>query len=464
MAFEFFQLISIKRNIFKLFFLLFVLLPISCKDCTTEPPDNPKYDIQLSVIELAPTYIRFSVSVSDSGNVRQFALQRDSIIAVTDTLFGKDTILVDYGLKPSTTYQYRILVRNGSKILDSSEPLSVTTPELSEHSIASWDIQTIGDYNSYLNDVFIVDENNVWAVGDIDTGDSNYNAIHWDGEKWNFIHITGWYCGSLIQPELNSIFYFDESDIWALGSYPFHWDGTEWTFYQLTDMGIIPGGLAGDIWAIDPSNIYFIGRDGRIVHYDGQTFEKIDTGTKIDLTDIWGEIDPATGEAHIWVCGNADNSLASVILYFKDGEWQKIYERYADDTNSLDDVVRYNPHCNTIWTHPSSEKLWVGGGYGLFTLDDKFSPTKYTEIDVLGEIGYFSCPHKIRGNNPYDIFITGGYSSLYHYNGQTWHRYQELYDNDRELGTITVAEDMIYIVGFHFSSFLSSALLIEGLR
>lgn len=464
MAFNTFRLISNKRIIFKLFLLLFALYPISCKDCTTEPPENPDYDIQLSVIEFAPTYVRLSVSISDSGSIRQYALQRDSEMVVTDTLFGKDTILVDSELEPSTTYQYRLLIQDQGKTIDSSEPLTIITPELSEHIFSNWDIQTIGGNNSSLNDIFYVNESNIWAVGKIDTGDSSYNAIHWDGEKWNFVHITGWYCGSLIQTELNSIFYFDENDIWALGSFPFHWDGTEWTFYQIQDMGIVPHGLSGDIWATGPTNIYFIGANGLIVHYDGQTFEKMSSGTKVNLTDIWGEINPKTGDIHIWVCGKADDSSASIILYLKDGDWQKIYERYADGSNSLDDVVDYNPHCNTIWTHPSSDKLWVGGGYGLFTLDNKFTPTKYTEIDVLGEIGYFSYPGKIRGNNPYDIFITGAYSSLYHYNGQTWYRYLELYNGDNRIGPLYVSNNEIYIVGHYFGSFLSSALLIKGVR
>ncbi|MBU1065426.1 hypothetical protein KKC74_11580 [bacterium] len=457
-------MISKKRNTSKLFLLLFVLYPISCKDCTTEPPENPDYDIQLSVIESAPTYVRLSVSISDSGCVRQYALQRDSVMVMSDTLFGKDTILIDSDLEPSTTYQYRILIQNKGKTIDASEPIPVLTPELSGHYVYSWDIDTLGDDNSHLNDVFIVDENNVWAVGDIDTGDSSYNAIHWDGEKWSLINIEVEYLGRTYFKKLTSILYFNNNDIWVTDlCSPLHWDGESWNFYHLYDMGL--DACVGDgIWGTSSSDLYFIGKDGAIVHYDGQTFEKMDTGTKVDLTDIWGEIDPETGDAHIWVCGNADNSLASVILYLKDGEWQKIYERYADDTNSLDDVVRYNPHCNTIWTHPSSEKLWVGGGYGLFTLDDKFSPTKYTEIDVLGEIGYFSYPGKIRGNNPYDIFITGAYSSLYHYNGQTWHRYQELYDEDNRIGALDLTEDSIFIVGHYFGSFLSSGLLIKGLR
>lgn len=460
MAFITFRLILKRRNISKLILLLFVLYPISCKDCTTEPTDNPDYDIQLSAIESAPTYIRLSVSISDSGSVRQYALQRDSEMVVTDTLFGKDTILVDSELEPSTSYQYRLLIQDKGKTIDSSEPLTIITPELSEHTFSSWDIQTIGGNNSSLNDIFYVDENNIWAVGKIDTGDSSYNAMHWDGEKWNYelIGIMGVIC--------EGIYYFSGNDIWIATGIIYHWSGNKWERFHLWDMGILgddDGGVT-DIWASSSTNIYFIGRKGSIVHYDGQTFKKMDTGTKINLTDIWGEIDPKTGVTHIWVCGHADNSLASVILFLNNGEWKKIYERYADDSNSLDNVLRYNPHCNTIWTHPDSEKLWVGGGYGLFTLDNKFSPTKYTEIDVLGEIGYFSCPHQIRGDSPYDIFITGAYSSLYHYNGQTWSRYLELYDDDREFGVINVVNNKIYIVGHYFGSFLSSALLIKGVR
>ena len=43
-----------------------------------------------------------------------------------------------------------------------------------------------------LYDVAIIDENNIWAVGEIYLNDSlgqpdptPYNAVHWDGISWN---------------------------------------------------------------------------------------------------------------------------------------------------------------------------------------------------------------------------------------------------------------------------------------
>ena len=88
---------------------------------------------------------------------------------------------------------------------------------------------------------------------------TKYNAAHWDGSEWEIFNIEAYYGTRLISPELYSIFYFNQNDIWALGSYPYHWNGTEWTFYHLTDMGIVPGGLSGEVWGSSPDNVFFVG-------------------------------------------------------------------------------------------------------------------------------------------------------------------------------------------------------------
>ena len=51
----------------------------------------------------------------------------------------------------------------------------------------TWVIDTLGDYGSYLNDVAIIDENNIWVVGNIETDSGEYNAAHWDGIDWDFL-------------------------------------------------------------------------------------------------------------------------------------------------------------------------------------------------------------------------------------------------------------------------------------
>ena len=50
--------------------------------------------------------------------------------------------------------------------------------------------------SSVLFDVAIINENNIWAVGEIwiaDTsqlGYTKYNAVHWDGNSWELKRIT----------------------------------------------------------------------------------------------------------------------------------------------------------------------------------------------------------------------------------------------------------------------------------
>ncbi|NOX65840.1 MAG: hypothetical protein GXO85_08580 [Chlorobi bacterium] len=73
--------------------------------------------------------------------------------------------------------------------------------DTTSHNFA-WETYTFGGVNgsSYLKDVAIINENNIWAVGEIHTEetdqfDSNgvwvkpYNAIHWDGSTWELKRI-----------------------------------------------------------------------------------------------------------------------------------------------------------------------------------------------------------------------------------------------------------------------------------
>lgn len=43
------------------------------------------------------------------------------------------------------------------------------------------------------------------------------------------------------------------------------------------------------MWGTSGTNIYCIGRNGAIYHYDGSTWQKLASGTTVDIQDIWGE-------------------------------------------------------------------------------------------------------------------------------------------------------------------------------
>ncbi|MFH1213864.1 MAG: hypothetical protein V1681_07230 [Candidatus Neomarinimicrobiota bacterium] len=449
-----------------LFLALVAILAMSCRECPTEP-EKSHYIITLSVKETAPQYVRLYFSISDSGSVRQFELKQDSMVMISRNLIGKDTVVTISHLKPSTEYRYQLLVLDNDEVVDSSLSVNVTTPEASGDDF-TWDVQTLGDYGSYLRDVWIVDENNIWVVGALVIDDStalysgqqNYNVAKWNGITWNYEligapGITG-----------EGIFYFSENNIWVVTGIIYHWNGNEWERYHLWNMGVLDDddGEVTAIWASSPSNIYFVGSNGSIVHFDGSMFSKMESGTEVDLTDIWGYVDDETGEEHIWAGGNIRYKSPSIVLYYHNGSWQKIYERYADRSCNLLGDSTLTPRCETVWTDPISEKIWIAGGEGLFTFDDIQSPTTYTEIKVWLATGYFAYPFKIRGNNPYDIFIAGESGSMFHYDGVKWKWYSELYNNNDRIYSLDITDSFICAVGYDYSSFQTKALIIFGHR
>jgi hypothetical protein len=55
-----------------------------------------------------------------------------------------------------------------------------------------WEIDTLGspDGSNWLYDVAIIDENNVWVVGEIEDDSGKFNAAHWNGGEWELIRIA----------------------------------------------------------------------------------------------------------------------------------------------------------------------------------------------------------------------------------------------------------------------------------
>lgn len=59
------------------------------------------------------------------------------------------------------------------------------------------------------------------------------------------------------------------------------------------------------VWGSGPSDVFFVGDGGSIVHFDGASYTALDSGTTNDLNDVWGE--GATGS--VFVVGAAGTLL-----------------------------------------------------------------------------------------------------------------------------------------------------------
>jgi hypothetical protein len=278
----------------------------------------------------------------------------------------------------------------------------------------TWVIDTLGEYGSYLNDVAIIDENNIWVVGNIKTDSGEYNAAHWNGEDWEFL---GFGSNTL---DLNSIQYFSDDDIWICSGIIRHWNGEEWTRYHLWDMGVLDpndGGVT-EIWGASSSNIYFIGNKGTIVHFNGSDFTKMESNTDINLIDING-----TDEI-IYITGyNVDNNGHSIALENETGNWETLYfaESLFSSNSDLGILGRMYSTFSFIDT------TYIIGKSGIM----KLSISDKSETIVPSNLAFVDgrVPVRIRGNNYNDILWVDIWGEIIHFNGKSWQLFQEVFNN-----------------------------------
>ncbi len=287
-----------------------------------------------------------------------------------------------------------------------------------------WSVDTLC-YWGYLEDVAIIDENNIWVVGTILTDSTTYNAAHWDGNEWELILISP---GGLINP-ISSIYAISENDIWfGKMGLPIHWDGE--IYYKYTPANSTHPGqpTINAIWGSSSDNIYFVGNNGSIVHYDGSVFETIESGTEDNINDIWGSTNSKTGETTVYCV---------VTTLYEETEKRLLQ---INSNMTVTDALDYNlgRSLMAVWFDQNSP-VYVGGA-GFFQHTDEDGG--WETVPDLPE--YFIWD--IDGNNTNDIITVGAYGFVAHYNGLSWKVLDELqpYSSFR---SVDINDDVVAIIG-----------------
>lgn len=104
------------------------------------------------------------------------------------------------------------------------------------------------------------------------------------------------------------------ADVYVVGGTPdegtiTHWNGTEWSPVAL------PGGVPLLVWVygFGPNDVWSVGVDGAVVHFDGSSWEVRDAGTTEALWGVWG-----AGPDDMWVVGG-DVAVGDPLLLHWDG-------------------------------------------------------------------------------------------------------------------------------------------------
>ncbi|MCF7802483.1 MAG: hypothetical protein K9N34_10770, partial [Candidatus Marinimicrobia bacterium] len=286
-------------------------------------------------------------------------------------------------------------------------------PDTTSHYF-NWTIDTIGVPGTYLHDVAVINENNIWVTGEIYTDEpdtfynrpySVYNAANWNGDEWN-LHQFGFYsfCDTTRRPypyPAKAIFVFSDSQfVVSRGGEILFIDGDKEVNEMCIEVGI------NAIWGPSIDNFWVAGRDGKIAHYDGEAFTvqaTVDGG--IQLLDLWG-----LDENHVWAAGSVNNlpDYGSALLEYQDGGWETKY--YIDTT--FDSLGFINWGCaigDTLYL--STEKgVWKES---LSTGEGVLIPDRVLDVGnwALG---------RIRATSYNDILLQVSGGTYRHWNGTSW--------------------------------------------
>ncbi len=402
-----------------------------------EPEGGNGGSLTLTVEDVSCTEAWIKLSASGTELPASVKLYANDTLKQTLELTTADTLIYDEGLLPNRTYAYRAELIKPQKPTVKSQTVTATTLDTTSHDF-TWETFTFGGANgsSYLRDVAIINENDIWAVGEIHTEDDfdslghyqPYNAVHWNGEEWELRRVMFYidpdqpWAGKTSSP-CETIFFFGGNSFAITSNVQiaiFDESGN----YQILKMGFPweERFTINAMWGTSSSDFYVVGNNGNIAHYDGSGWEKIESGTELDIQDIYGiekngEEIIACAITNIATAGNGE------ILLFRNGRKQTIFWPSGLRINS-------------IWYKTERQMFACGDGiYKRIGINWErqipFENTTYTE--------------KVRGNDINDLFVGGDFGFLAHYNGLSW----KVYDtgNVALFYSLSVKGDLVVGVG-----------------
>ncbi|MBI3004053.1 MAG: glucosyl transferase [Ignavibacteriales bacterium] len=326
-------------------------------------------------------------------------------------------------------------------------PPEDNSPDTTSHNF-TWTIDTLGDGNSsVLNDVAIINDTLAYAVGEIYLKDSTsqfdpaaYNLAKWNGQRWQLVRVpTEAFGGSIGNYPIRTVFAFGSNDVWTFsiaGSYS-HWNGQSWTTAYVAERS----GGAEKLWGTSASNLYLVGTNGSISLYNGNVWQKLTSGTTLDVQDIWGST--ANGQTEILaVASNRQFNEGKMVL------------KISSTTVIPLSVGGLPWSLRGIWFDPGKQYYVVGDGIYFTDRTDSLSSWKGGANIITTFYSY-----AIRGNRANDLFIAGAFGDLLHYNG-SWYQYSQLRLDQGSWYRVEIKGNVVVAVGFTGSK----AIVARGVR
>ncbi len=384
-----------KTSVLVFFAILLVFGLFSCKKDNPIPPEQqPQLNLTLEDVSCTEAWIKLTTAnISLPADVE---LLKDGVHSETFSLTSTDTILYIDALLPNNSYSFTSIIQSSDRSI-TSPSLPVTTMDTTSHNF-TWQTWTFGgDAGSCtLYDVAIINENDIWAVGEIYLLDSVgqpdpqlYNLMRWNGIRWSVDRIYYHQNGQSFLSSIKSIFAFNDADIWLGMDALLHYDGNN---FQSKGISKAFQSWINKIWGTSSNDLYVVGDNGSIAHYQNGHWSRIESGTEANIGDIWG-IPDGSGGYNKYLA--ADNSM--LIL---------------DAGNNLQTVNADPGHSIASLWGKTTRLVYTAGGYGV-SLYKNFNWDKPGGSDI-------NTIYNIKGNAFNDVFGLSSTLSILHFNGFSW--------------------------------------------
>lgn len=282
----------------------------------------------------------------------------------------------------------------------------------------------------------------IWGNSDSDFFVGGSGGIyHYDGDAWTTSYSRADY-------SFSEFFTSSDDKLFSIGNdttTPYPYERTIFQYAEGTWQSVA-GNISSrilDVWAASENDIYFIGDDSQIYHFNGTDIELIDTGADFSLYDIWG-----SSKTDIFVVGQWGG-----MLHFDGLQWRESGSRLAPDCQF-----------RAIWANSASDIYAVGAGTvnSLLHFDGvswkavKNSPDFFRMNDIWGgngirlylagesgEIFAYDGANAVRmttgtsnhifalwGFSDNSIFAAGSNGCILHYDGTRWTPMVSNTDND----------------------------------
>ncbi len=155
--------------------------------------------VTLSVVNVDLMEINLKVETKNINLPSLLRILRDNTPVKVTNIDTSETLVTIDSLQPGKTYNFQAALYDSEKEI-LSNVVTVSTLDTTTQNF-TFEILEFGDgfESSYFNDVWVFDENNIWAVGYISPSDTvvngtpiiNPNIIRWNGTSWDLEPFDG---------------------------------------------------------------------------------------------------------------------------------------------------------------------------------------------------------------------------------------------------------------------------------